>query len=137
MYRIFLSLAFLSFALTANAQTTIPTVSLVSPGNFSPGTYYGTKAGDGMFNPCSGKTIRVCAEIKVIPGVNTDYGINPLSLDDDASTSAHSSTIEWRVPLSTSDADFARIKARELFVPNLKVIKGLEGEAVEDSSSEE
>lgn len=94
MYRKFLSLAFLSFALTANAQTTSQTVSLVSPGNFSPGTYYGTKAGDGMFNPCSGKTKRVCAEIKVIPVVNTDYGINPLSLNDGASASESTSSIE-------------------------------------------
>lgn len=137
MKKIFFSVALVSSALTASSQTASPTSSLITPGTYTPGTYYGTKAGDGMFNPCKGKTIRVCAEIKVITGLDTDFGTNTLSLDDDTSASETSSSIEWRVPLNTSEADFARIKAWELAVPNLKVIKGLEGETDGNDSTEE
>lgn len=108
--------------------TTFPTFNY----DWKPGTYYGTKAGNTPFNPCSGKCTRVCAEIKFITptdGPITADGVDLLPITFSNQTAKDASPIMlWRVPKDFPEEEFQKIKLKESLYSNLRVVRGLEKE---------
>lgn len=130
MKTIFLSfIALCSCACSASAQTTtFPTLNF----DWKPGKYYGSKAGNTPFNPCSGKCIRVCAEIKFITptdGPITADGGDWLPTTFSSQTTKDATPIMlWRVPKDFPEEEFQKIKMKESLYSNLRVVRGLEDE---------
>lgn len=130
MKKIFFSLAALfSYLLFVDAHTTtFPTFNY----DWKPGKYYGSKAGNTPFNPCSGKCTRVCAEIKLISptdGPITTDKKKSLSTTFSNQTAKDASPIMlWRVPKDFPEEEFQKIKTKESLYSNLRVVRGLEKE---------
>lgn len=128
MKKIFFSLAALfSYMLSVDAQTTtFPTFNY----DWKPGKYYGSKAGNTPFNPCSGKCTRVCAEIKLISptdGPITADGVDWLPTTFFNQTTKDATPIMlWRVPKDFPEEEFQKIKMKESLYSNLRVVRGLE-----------
>lgn len=85
-----------------------------------------------LFNPCSGKCTRVCAEIKLISptdGPITTDKKKSLSTTFSNQTAKDASPIMlWRVPKDFPEEEFQKIKTKESLYSNLRVVRGLEKE---------
>lgn len=123
MKKAILSLALMSFALTAGAQGTTTKY------------FYGDKARNSRTNPCKGYTDQICAVITTTtPGLTDDISpiLPGLGNGITSARSAVSPITIWRVPLRISDSEYQSIKALEFQYSDLKVIRGLEDEVTDD-----
>lgn len=90
-----------------------------------PGIYKGTRAGDGLFNPCAGRTTRICAVITESPTLGPGnsgeivggggLGLTPNSV----STGQKQYTII--LPEDTPYEDYIKMKQQAKLYPNYEV----------------